>query len=89
MVIRQTSIQAYKYLDLSKRNKVIFEGFQEYGNCTSREMMNYLGFIEPNQVRPRISEMVGEGVLVELYKRECSISGKTVMVFGVNNEFKK
>jgi hypothetical protein len=64
-----------------KRESLILESaknWPENGAFTDREMMQYLGFTEPNAVRPRITEMVERGILVEAGSVIDSVTGKRV-----------
>jgi hypothetical protein len=45
---------------------------------TDRMVMNACGFFDPNAVRPRITELVEAGVVVEAGNTECPITHKTV-----------
>jgi len=48
------------------------------GPWTDREIMRMLGFTDPNSVRPRITELLRAGLLVEGDKVKDSTTGKTV-----------
>lgn len=45
---------------------------------TDREVAARLGYPDMNCVRPRITELVQEGLLVEVDSVRCHITGKTV-----------
>lgn len=45
---------------------------------TDRQMMQALGFVDANSVRPRITEMIKIGVLVETGSTIDALTGKTV-----------
>lgn len=51
---------------------------------TDRGIMNKMGFAEPNSVRPRITELIQEGWLVEYDSVKCPVTGKTVRLVGLN-----
>jgi hypothetical protein len=85
--VRQTSLQAYQELrdsDLGERQLKVLNGFRKFGDATAREMQVRLGFHEGNMIKPRITELKKAGYLIEFPKRKCSITGKNVLVFGVN-----
>jgi hypothetical protein len=49
-------------------------------SLTDRQILHRLRLADPNSVRPRISEMIQAGVLVEVGSAQDSESGKTVRV---------
>jgi DNA-binding Lrp family transcriptional regulator len=68
---------------LSKRAWLVLAYLQEHGPLTDRQVMQGMGFSEPNCVRPRITELVEAGKLIEIKSVRCSITGKTVRVVGL------
>lgn len=77
------SIEAYyeELPKLSKRARQIADFFYNNGYAggyTDREVMNVLGYTEPNQVRPRITELIQLGILKEVGAVKCEITGKKV-----------
>ncbi len=82
-MIHNNSIRTYyeEKPKLNKRAKLIYEYLLDLPpNCchTDREIMMALGYSEPNQVRPRITELVKMGMLHEVGKTKCDITGKNV-----------
>lgn len=45
---------------------------------TDRDMLRILGYSDPNAVRPRITELIGMGLLIEVDAVRDSVTGKTV-----------
>ena len=45
---------------------------------TDRELMIELGFFEMNQVRPRITELLRIGAILEVGKTKCPVTRRTV-----------
>ena len=82
--VRDTSIEAYRYLQdtLGKRQLKVYEAIKRcylnWGASTDREIATYLGWKDPNNVRPRRNELVEMGWVVEAGKRKCKVSGRTV-----------
>lgn len=76
------SIEAYvsEFGNISKRAKLIYNHLRSNSDiCYSdRDVMIALGFDEPNQVRPRITELVKSGLIKEVGKRKCETTGKNV-----------
>jgi hypothetical protein len=64
-----------------KRETLILESAKSWpgiGTFTDREMMQYLKLPDMNAVRPRITEMVERGLLVECQSVIDSVTGKRV-----------
>lgn len=65
------------------RCQIIVDAIYEYGPLTVDELMERLDYTDPNQVRPRLTELVHDGVLQTVGKKESKISGKMVAVYGL------
>ena len=50
---------------------------------TDREIKEAMGHADMNAVRPRITELIDAGYLMETGKVKCPVTGKTVRVVGV------
>lgn len=68
---------------LSKRAAAVLAWISERGPKTDREVMQGMGFAEPNAVRPRLTELIQAGLLMEVCSRKCPVTGKTVRVVDV------
>lgn len=67
--IHQNSIDSFHALDRETRRKIILGVYEKHGRpLTDRQVAEDLGFNDLNSVRPRISEMIDDGVLVEVGK---------------------
>jgi hypothetical protein len=88
--IHQNSRAAYEAEDvkLSARAEAVFEWIRQHGPHTDREVMRGMGFQEPNSVRPRITELIGAGKLMEVCSRRCAITGKSVRVVDLRGQRK-
>ena len=62
----------------SERMEQVLAVLRTTGAATDREVMRFLGFTDPNAVRPRISEGIRDGLIRERGKRVCEWTGKTV-----------
>ena len=84
MQVRQTSIEAYSRIkkELCKRQQEVYDGFLGNGTCTNLELSRLLG-IPINQITPRTNELVKLGFVVEVEKRQCSVSGKKAISWRV------
>jgi hypothetical protein len=85
MTMHANSLLAYEEERprLSARAELVFANVKQHGPGTDREIMARMGFTDLNQVRPRITELVKSGLLVEVAQRVCDVTGKRVRVVGV------
>lgn len=74
------SLDAYRAEEarLSRRAEAVLEWITEHGPHTDREVMRGMGFKEPNSVRPRITELIEAGKLMEVGNVRCAVTGKSV-----------
>ena len=81
-MIHENSALAYGIQRAFNRNRraFILDFFQRHGPATDREVMMGLGFIDMDQVRPRITELVAAGLACEVGGRLDPLTGKTVRV---------
>lgn len=64
---------------LSKRQAVIYAWMAAHPQpWTDRGVAAHLNFPDMNCVRPRITELIGRGLLVEVDSVRCPVTGKTV-----------
>ena len=88
MVVRQTSIDSFRDLvesdKLGCREQVVLEAFRICVEGTDREITFFLGFSDPNMVRPRRNALVEKGFISEAGKDYCFITGKRVIVWAYN-----
>tara|TARA_B100002019_G_scaffold111530_1_gene95930 strand:+ start:2188 stop:2475 length:288 start_codon:yes stop_codon:yes gene_type:complete len=64
---------------ISKRETIIHQFLLETsGTYTDREIMTELGFIETNQVRPRITSLVQRKLIREVGTKKCETTGRKV-----------
>jgi hypothetical protein len=84
-VIHENSLDAYRAEQprLSARAMRVLEWIEAHGAATDRQVMHGLGFKDPNAVRPRITELVDAGRLLEVRNTKCPETGKTVRVVDV------
>lgn len=73
------SVAAFRDLDLGKREALVLASFA-LSSCplTDREVMERMGFAEPNSVRPRITALIERGLLYESRSVRCPTTGRTV-----------
>ena len=68
------------------RRQQIMEAIAEYGPMTVDELMDRLGYHDPNRVRPRVTELTHAGALCTIGKRKSRRSGKLVAVWAINEQ---
>ena len=64
--------------NFSKREQQDLDQVRALKSATDRDVMVSLGFTDPNAVRPRITELIKEGLLQEVGHSEDVITGKRV-----------
>lgn len=70
----------------SQRHQQIVEAIIEHGPMTVDELMDRLGYSDPNRIRPRLTELAQAGALCTIGKRKSRRSGKLVAVWAVNEQ---
>lgn len=81
-MIHEHSIAAYhaELPRLSRRAAKIIGWLELHGPSTDREVVYGMGFSDMNCVRPRITEAIEVGALVEVGEKRCSMTGKMVRI---------
>ena len=74
--------------NLSKRSMLILEYMTLFKNSsqrslTDREIQSALGFSERGMVQPRITELIGDGLLEEVGRTKCRVTGKNVRLVSI------
>lgn len=65
--VQQNSVDTYyqEKPKLSGRRKLIFDCIKKLQPVTDRQIMRHLGFTDPNTTRPRVTELIKMGYLIE------------------------
>lgn len=83
--MQQTSIINYIELKesgkLGRRQELVYSALNQLGQATDMELAKFMGFDDPNRSKPRRNELVKLGLVTELGKRSCKITGKTAIVW--------
>lgn len=85
-VMHDNSLEAYRSEKhkLSAREAVILTYMRSVGRAVSdREIMQGLGFSEPNMCRPRVNELLKQGLIVRTGNAVCKVTRKSVRICGV------
>ena len=79
-MIHHNSRQAYEEerANITKRQEEILTTIEFYGPMTDRECLGYMELPDMNCVRPRITELLKKGLLIEDGTEKCKITKKTV-----------
>ena len=65
------------------RRRIIYGALKKYGPQTADELMERLGYDDPNCVRPRLTELKKEGLIEALGRRTSKRTGKSGAVWQV------
>lgn len=81
-MIHQHSIEAYhsEQPSLSRRAVAILAWLELHGPSTDREIVRGMGFSDMNCVRPRVTEAIDAGALVEVGEKRCAMTHKMVRI---------
>ena len=80
--MRSTSLEAYRDLQpsLGKRQQKVLRALQHMNSHgdypTDLELTRFMGYYDPNKVRPRRNDLARLGRVVEHCKRKCTVSGR-------------
>lgn len=66
--VHENSRRTYNHLNntLNHRERVVLDGYYRHGAMADRQLKDHLGFDDMNDVRPRISDLIRKGLVVEL-----------------------
>ena len=64
--MHRNSLEAYHAIDINEREGMILSVLEDAQRpMTDRQIMENLGFNDPNKVRPRITDLIKKGILLE------------------------
>lgn len=67
---------------LNDRCQKILRVIEKFPDSTDRDILHELGWSDMNMVRPRITEMVQKGLVVETGSMTCGITGRKCRTLG-------
>ena len=82
--MRSTSLEAYHEIQptLGKRQMKVLDALRHMNSHgdypTDLELTRFMGYYDPNKVRPRRHELVESDLVEEYEKRRCKVSKKWV-----------
>lgn len=96
-MIRQTSINVYHEIRdnglLSKLRFTVYEALFKHGPMTQMELCHLLRgdkySYDRQSLTPRFAELLDAGVIKDVGKRKCSITGNEVLVWDVTDRLPK
>lgn len=80
------SLTAYQSLNSAHRREIIAQAYADHGRMTDRELCAILGFRDMNNVRPRVTDMIHDGVLVEVATVKDPLTRRPVRVVSLRTE---
>ena len=92
--VRQTSRAAFEYVQesgiLSKKLKLVYNALYEHGPCTVNELWKHLPYYSStvqNNIPSTVTNLKKSKAVVEVGKKKCSITGRTVHVYDVSSNY--
>lgn len=84
MTVRDTSIQAYEGVmpTIGKRQALVLGVLQRSEPMSNSEIARELGW-EINKVTPRVKELRDSGLVIEMDRRTCRVTGMNVLTWSV------
>lgn len=76
--IHKNSAESNRLTDKATRRDQVLSVYRTLGASTDREVAEGLGFPEMNQVRPTITTLLDEGLLIECGSTHCFTTDRTV-----------
>lgn len=86
--VRTTSLFSYNTEirpTLGSRQELVYNEIASHDDITNSELSGRLG-IPINTITPRVYELRKSGVVIESRKRDCMVTGRTVIAWKVNNK---
>ena len=75
--MRETSLDAYFSLQkLGHLQKQVYDAIKILGCPTDLEIAKFLGYSDPNKVRPRRNDLLKMQFITDCERRICSVSGR-------------
>lgn len=82
---RETLAKLYKGRYISNSHELVINSLQKLEEATDSEIAHFLGYEDPNKVRPRRNELVDMDIVIEKDRRQCTITGKMAISWCINN----
>lgn len=88
MSVRENSIDTYIELKdhLSGRSLEVYKYIEKHGKSTERQIKDGLGYDDMNAVRPRVTEMIESGLLIEGLKVRDSVTNRPVRTIMIDTQ---
>lgn len=84
--MQETSLEAYEDIKnkVGLKQLIVYQFLEENEGSTDMEIADGLNLADPNKIRPRRNELVKKGLVTEIYKRACKITGRRAIVWDIN-----
>jgi len=87
MVVTETSLEAYKDLDLGKRQMEVYNIIKKLGTCNNMMIARDLG-LGVNQITGRVNELRNKKFVGFAFKDKCPYTKKRTMFWKIVGEVK-
>lgn len=71
------------------REQEVLSALEYAKDLTDREIMVALGYTDMNSVRPRINQLIEEGVISKTGDKDCPVTGKRVRTVSLGKDPRK
>lgn len=85
MITHETRKEAYETAPRLIRRQAVLEALGK-DRLTAREIMSKMGFTDPNSVRPRVTELMQDGIIEACGKKKDAVTRKTVAIFKIKED---
>ena len=85
-MIRETSLLAYMELGgdlMSARQREVLRALKALGKASDMMIARYLGYSDPNKVRPRRNKLTEIGLVIDRGVEPCAITKRTVHYWSI------
>lgn len=85
-MVRQTSIESFTCMlpRLGNSQMAVYRALRHLEAATDQEIAKHLEYDDLNKVRPRRFELMQEGIVKEIARRDCHVTGKRAIVWAIS-----
>ena len=85
--MRETSLEAYFNLKskLGPKQIKVLTALKEFHPATDMMLKEHLGYLDPNQVRPRRKELLDMRLIREHHRDKCQVTGRRAIYWEAKN----
>ena len=90
MTTHNNSMLSSRQVERFNRRRLILSAYDKAGEpLTDRQVVDIIGYRDMNSARPRITELVEEGILKEVGTVEDHLTKRTVRLTAKSNNYKQ